>query len=251
MPQLEPKLLYAMAQQMNPRRAGTPGRALRNWEAVVDYWRPLLLCMALCLFAMPLHAQSGARHGASIQLRIGALYATPLIKDEGASATVHDSIPGISKGITVQQKIAPIATLAVRLPMRSRTSLEISASAARSPIQGDDGKTTWTVATATIGNALFGFGYAFRPYLTLHGGVGVTKLFAPQTGLFTSGNSFKPLFELGAATPLNFGGRAFQIDARAQSHSFGTTTLRDNGASDGNVLRAVLQIGTTLWQGGR
>src|SRR3569833_3732963 len=150
MPQLEPKLLYDMAQQLNPWRAGTPGRAPRNWEAVVDYWRPLRRFIVLCPFAVPAYVQSGTGDGPSIQLRIGALYSTPLVKDDVASRTVHDSIAGISNGITVQQKIAPIATVAVRLPMRSRTSLEIDASAARAPIQGDAGKTTWTVAPATI-----------------------------------------------------------------------------------------------------
>ena len=187
----------------------------------------------------------------SIQFRIGAMIATPLVKDEVATSTVDDSIPvARSHGITVQQQPAPIATLALRLPVRAGTQLEVSAAAAHSAVQGDDGIATWQAPSATVGNLTIGLGYLYRHVVALRGGVGFTKLFAAQRALFAKGNSIRPLIEAGASTGVSVAGHVIELDARVQSHSFGTGTLRDNGASDGNVLRAVLQIGTTLWQAG-
>jgi hypothetical protein len=187
----------------------------------------------------------------SVQLRVGVFAATTLVKDAVSSAALDDSIPGNrSNEITIRQRPGPIGTLALRLPLRSATQLEVNASLAHSTVRGDDGFGSWDVAPVTVGNFLLGFGYLYRNAVALRAGVGMTKLFAEERGLFSKGNSIKPLLEGGASTAINLG-RPIDIDVRLQSHSFTTATLRDNGGSGGNVLRAVVQIGTTLWQGGR
>jgi len=253
---LDSKLLYDRAQQMNPWRAGTPGRALRNRRAVVRYWRPLRLFICLMVSGLasvaPLAAQTGLPTKPTVTLRVGAFVSTPLVKDAVSSAGLDDSIPGQrSHDIRLQQKLGPIATLAIRFPMRAHSNLELSGSVGRSTVHGDDGIQSWDAMPVTVGNFVVGFGYLYRNIIVLHGGVGLTKLFAEERGLFSKGNSIKPVLEAGASSSVHMGTRPIELQAMVQSHSFGTTTLRDNGGSDGNVMRAIVQIGTTLWQAGR
>lgn len=247
-------MLYEGAQQMNPWRAGTPGRALRNRQAVVRYWRPLCCFVYLgCLALAPFQVAAGQDLSSkpTVSLRLGGFYATPLAKDAVSSVGLDDAIPGErSNEIKLQQKPGPIATLAAHFPMRANTSIELSTSVGRSAIRGDDGLASWDAMTATIGNAIVGFGFWYRRAILLHGGVGLTKIFAEERGLFAKGNAIKPIIDLGASRAVMMGSRPIELDFRMQSHSFGTATLRDNGGSDGNVVRATVQIGTTLWQGG-
>lgn len=257
MPSLEPNLLYQTAQQLNPRRAGTPGRAPRNWRAVVYYRRPLrlfsrFLFVLSLLFVPSLHAQSGQPQTISVQLRVGAFAATNLVTDAVSSRALDDSIPGLrSNEITLRQKPGPLASLAVRVPLRGYTQLEASASAGRSMVRGNDGREEWDVAPVTVGNFVVGVGYLYRRTVMFRAGVGLTRLFAEERALFSKGNSLKPVLEGGLSGGRDVMGRRIELDLRAQTHSYGTATLRDNGGSDGNVARVVLQIGTTLWQAGQ
>lgn len=253
MPTLDSILLYNDAQQIL-RRAGTPGRAPWNWRAVVILWRPLRLFVAL--FAIltatrAAHAQSSFPTHASVQIRLGAFAATPLVKDEVSSFAVDSAIVGRrSQGITIRQGISPIATIAGRFPMRARTQLEVNGSVARSKLDGDDGLESWDAGDVTVANAVVGFGYFYRSLFAIRGGVGFTKLFAPARGIFSEGNSIKPLLEAGISRGFDVGGRTVDLDLRAQSHGFGTATFRDNGGNTGNVTRVVVQLGTTLWKAG-
>lgn len=254
---LEPNLLYMTAQQTNPWRAGTPGRAPRNWRAVVYDRRPLrlfiYLALAACLSAgaSPASAQVAFPAKPSVQIRLGGFLATPLVKDDVSSRAVDDSIPGLrSNRITIKQQPGPIGTIALRVPLRVRTQLEISGSVAHSTVRGDDGRQAWDVMPVTVANIVMGFGYNWRDFVALRLGVGLTRLFAEERGLFSRGNSVKPLLEGGLSTAFAAGGRPIDIDVRLQTHTFGTATLRDNGGADGNVTRAIVQIGTTLWKAG-
>ena len=254
---MESNLPYDTA-KLSPWRAGTPGRAPRNWRAVVYKGRPLCLSISLvsllglgCLIAPASACAQLFQQKPSLQVRIGVFAATTLVKDAVSSAALDDSIPGNrSNEVTIRQRPGPIGTLALRLPLRTATQLEVNASIAHSKVQGDDGFESWDVAPVTIGNFMLGFGYLYRNVVALHAGIGMTKLFADERGLFSKGNSIKPMLEGGASTAIDVG-RPIDIDVRLQSHSYSTATLRDNGGSGGNVLRAVVQIGTTLWQGGR
>lgn len=259
MPGLESNLLYETAQQMNPWRAGTPGRAPWNWRAVVFLGRrPLrlsishgLLVFAVFAAASPAAGQARFPERMTVQLRVGAFGATSLVQDEVSSRAVDDSIPGTrSDGVTIRQKPGPIGTLAVRLPMRASTQVEVNASAARSMVQGDDGLGKWDVAPATVANFVVGFGFSYRRVVAVRAGVGLTKLFVEERGMFSRGNSLRPLLEAGVASGVMVGGRPIELDVRAQTHSFATATLRDNGAGAGNVMRLVIQLGTTLWMAG-
>jgi hypothetical protein len=208
---------------------------------------------AVLLSALPrlAHAQFFPTR-TTVQVRIGAFAATPLVTDAVSSRAVDDSIPGErSNEVTIKQQPGPIGTIALRMPLRSTTQLEINASVARSKVRGDDGLGEWDVANATVGNVVFGVGYQYRRIIALRAGVGITKLFVAERGLFTKGNSLKPLLEGGVSTGVIFAGRPFELDLRIQGHSYSTTTLLDDGGTGGNVARAVFQIGTNLWQAGR
>ena len=236
MPTLESNLLYVTAQQMILRRAGTPGRAPWIWRAVV-----ITMAAASSFYTTPLSAQS-------VQVRIGAFVASPLLKDALSSLAVDTTIKGTrSDGITIKQSVSPIATVALRIPMRTRTSLELSGSVARSQLKGSDGLQNWNAGNLTIANAGLSLGYLYRTSLTLHGGVGFTRFFAPDIGMFSRKNPIRPMLEGGVSAPINVAKHAIEIDVRAQSHAFG---IGEAGSSDGNVTRIVAQVGTTLWKAG-
>lgn len=257
MAELESNLLYATAQQTKPWRAGTPGRAPRYRRAVVDYRRPLCLYMPKKLiFAAlvavlaggfrPAQAQETTPRKAGIQIRVGAMAFSPLVEDRVRSRAVADSIDADqSTQLSVRQQIAPTIALAVLLPLRGRTELEGSVSFATSSLQGEDDFGSWDVGNVAVANAVIGVAYAYRPRILLHGGAGMTRLFAEDEGLFSKGNNIRPLVEAGVSwvTPMNSG---LQLDARVQTHTFATAALRDEDAEEGSVFRLAITGSYTL-----
>lgn len=198
----------------------------------------------------PSHAQYSFPTKTAVQVRLGAMYSTPLVSDDVSTRAVDDSIPGgRSDRVTLQAGIAPVGSIAVRMPLRTQTQVELSGSVARGTIKGDDSLETWDFGAGTFGTLQIGVGYLWRNLVALRGGVGATKLFTDARGVFTSGNSISPMLEAGASTGFGIGGRVLEFDVRVQSHSFGTATLRENGGSDGNVMRVVAQVGTNVFGG--
>ena len=262
MPTLESNLPYTTAQQTKPWRAGTPGRAPRYRRAVVDYRRPLCLFMrrkltflflagvvALASGASSSQAQTSRKIG--WQVRVGAMAFSPLVEDAVRSGAVADSIDADqADAISVRQGVAPAIVLSALLPLREKAEIAVSAGVARSTVVGEDDFESWDVSTVTVGNALFGISYAYRPTLFLHGGVGMTKLFAEDVGMFAKGNTIRPLIETGLSYALP-SRPEFQIDARLQTHRFATTSLRDEDAEEGSVFRVVLSGSYTPGRGVR
>ena len=78
-----------------------------------------------------------------------------------------------------------------------------------------------------------------------HGGVGFTRLFGSDEGMFAEGNSIKPLLEAGASVIMPFNS-AVALDARLQTHRFATQSMRDEDAEEGSVFRVVLSGSYTL-----
>ncbi|MGQ0813091.1 MAG: hypothetical protein ACT4O1_01330 [Gemmatimonadota bacterium] len=254
MARMDPKLLYTTAQQMNPRRAGTPGRAPRNWRAVVEYRRPLRLFVYLGiafigLAAGPVDAlaQNGFAGKPSVQIRLGAFAATPLVVDEVSHISVDTAFPAQrSNRITMRQAPGPIGTVAVRLPVRANAEVEVNASVGRSMVRGDDGLTTWDFTNAVVANGVVSLGYLYRRAIVLHLGFGVTKLLTEERGMFSDGNSIEALLEAGLSRAFVVSGREFDLDLRVQTHGYDAHAV---SAGAGNVTRAILQAGTTLWKG--
>jgi hypothetical protein len=180
-------------------------------------------------------------HAQSVHLQLGVLYSTPLVKN-----AVSNAPPGDQSGdIQLKTSLAPLISAALRFPMKPGTHVEVNAGMAATSLTGDDGADSWSAGNVIIGNLSADIGYTSRS-LILFGGVGLTKLWSHEATLFNRGNSMKPLLEVGAATSTALGGRPFEIGARVQTHSFNTASLTENGASSGNVMRAILQVGTTL-----
>jgi hypothetical protein len=246
MPELESNLLYASAQQTKPWRAGTPGRAPRYRRAVVEIRRPLCLfiqCCALFAFVQPSFAQRSSP-STSFQVRAGLMISSALARDELGSRPVSDSIPGQSESFSIKQELAPAVGVAVLIPLRERTELEISLGVATSSLQSSNDFESWDAGDVTVVNALVGVAYAYRPTVIAHGGVGLTKLFGDQQ-LLDAGNGFRPLLEAGLSVGAPFH-PALQLDARAQLHRFNTTALQNEGATDGTVLRLLVGAAYTL-----
>ena len=186
-----------------------------------------------------------------LQVRVGAMAFSPLVEDAVRSRAVADSIQAdIATSITARQGIAPAIALAALVPLRGRTDLEVTVGFATSKLTGKDDFESWDVATVGVANALFGIAFAYRPSLLVHGGVGITKLFASEEGMFAKGNGIRPLVEAG----LSYGFSsypAFRIDARAQTHTYATTSLRDEDAAEGSVFRILVSGSYTPGRGAR
>ena len=177
------------------------------------------------------------------------LFSTPLAKGEISAPPFGSDTR--ARTVTLQQRPALMGTLALRLPLASGKQVELSGSVARSMVRARDDFAQWDVAPATIGNAVVGIGYLYRHSLALRAGVGATRLFAAESSVFAGGTGIRPLLEAGASGGIAAGRHPIEIDVRLQLHTFGTATLQDNGGSDGSVMRAIIQVGTTLWQTGR
>ncbi len=165
---------------------------------------------------------------------------SPLVKDEVRSLAVADSIRADqSTQLSIRQQIAPTIAVAALLPLRGRAELEAAASFATSSLRGEDDFESWDAGDVLVANAVIGIGYRYRPTITVHGGAGITRLFADSEGLFAKGNNIRPLVEVGASwlTPWLSG---LELDARLQTHTFSTASLRDEDAEEGSVFRAAL-----------
>ncbi len=161
---------------------------------------------------------------------------TDLAQDELSGA--GGSVPNQSSGLKIRQRAAPAFALAGMFPLRERTALEVSLGLAASSLEGTDDFGSWDMGSVTLANAVLGVAYAVTPSVTGHGGIGLTRLFGDQQ-LLEAGNGIRPLLEAGLSFVLPFH-PALRLDARAQAHRFNTTALQDEGASEGNVVRAVL-----------
>jgi hypothetical protein len=205
----------------------------------------------LALASSPLAAQAQTSRKIGWQVRVGAMAFTPLVEDAVRSRAVADSIDAEqATRITVRQGLAPAIAVSALLPLRDKAEVEISAGLASSKLRGEDDFESWDVATVTVANAVFGISYAFYPSLLLHGGVGITKLFTSDEGMFTKGNTIRPLVETGLSYTLP-SRPALQIDARLQTHTFATTSLRDEDAEEGSVFRVVLSGSYSPGRGAR
>jgi hypothetical protein len=253
MPTLDPNLLYTAPQQTKPWRAGTPGRAPRYRRAVVDFRWPLRLFMAtkLALAALlaalaatpqPTAAQENSNLP-TVQIRLGAMLFTPLVKQ--TVREVRDSSLGATHAVSVRQQPAPVFSAAVIYPLRERLTAELSASFARSTLQGEDDLGEWKAADLSVLNAVLCVRYQRMARTSIDFGVGVTKLAGSSTGMFTKGNGLRPLFEGGVTTDLPTAW-PLQLVVRAQTHSFTTGTLQDEGADAGQVWRGALQLATSF-----
>jgi hypothetical protein len=188
----------------------------------------------------PVSAQAQHPRKAGWQVRVGAMAFSPLVEDAVRSRAVADSIDADqATSITVRQGFAPAVAVAALLPLRTKAEIEISAGFATSKATGEDDFESWDVASVLVANVVFGIGYQWKPSLALHGGVGMTKLFAGGEGMFAEGNSIRPLVEAGLsyAVPSR---PALEIDARMQTHTFATTSLRNEDAEQGSVIRILL-----------
>jgi hypothetical protein len=180
------------------------------------------------------------------QIRVGAAAFSPLVDDKVRSRATADSIDAdASETVSVRQQIAPAIAIAALLPLRDRTELEFSVGFAASTAQGEDDFETWDVTTVSLANVLFGVAYAYRPTIIAHGGVGFTRLFGSDVGMFAEGNAIKPLLEAGASFVMPFNS-AVQLDARFQTHRFATQSLRDEDAEEGSVFRVILSGSYTV-----
>ena len=175
--------------------------------------------------------------------KLGVALSSRLVRDAVASKVVGDSIPvDFASPVDVKLRPSPVITLSAGFPLSGRSAVEASASYGLGRIFATDGAAEWDVQDAGLATAIVGLRQTVKPWLDLHGGVGATKFFSESRGLFSAGSDVQPIFEVGASTQFDLPVRVL-LDARLQAHTFGTEALRQDGASDGRVMRLVIQGG--------
>lgn len=194
---------------------------------------------ALLLLTLPVQA-----FGQTIEARAGVLFSMPLVEDAGAHAGVGNQYGVELTGpVTLNLAPTPLLSLSVLLPMRERMTLEVGGTYGLGKLVASDAVTEWDVQNTGLVSAVIDMRYQYRESIDLLAGVGGTKFFSEKKGVFSEGSSIMPLIEVGAGARRGFGPVILSLDARLQSHSFGTPVLRRDGGSDGNVVRGSIQLG--------
>ncbi len=253
MPSLESNVLYTPAQQRNRgerelrgERRGTGGRSsiYRRPLCLFMHWR---FALAASFAILTNSADAGFAQQTSrlptIHLRIGAMTFTPLIEQN--IREVRDTSFGVLRTFTGRQQIAPVFSVALSSPLRPRVAAELSATYARSALQGRDDFGEWDADDLSVINVNIGIRYQRWSRVSLDGSVGMTKLTGSNAGIFERGNPLRPLLEAGVTVGIR-APLPLELVARAQTHTFNTGVLQDMGARAGQVWRGMLLVGTTF-----
>ncbi|MGH7461347.1 MAG: hypothetical protein ACREMA_10005 [Longimicrobiales bacterium] len=194
--------------------------------------------------AILLVLNAGALHAQRLEVRLGALASTALVEDLGPNSALARRIPADDQGpVRLGLAPAPIATVGVVHDLSSHASLELMGSVAVSKLRAQTRDDEWDTQDISMAALTAGVRYQYRPRLYLHAGLGLTRFFSEDTGIFVDGTGMLPLLELGVSTSIPLRALPLRAGARIQTHTFGTDALRRDGASDGRVARLLLQVG--------
>ncbi|MEX2281277.1 MAG: hypothetical protein WEE89_02190 [Gemmatimonadota bacterium] len=179
-----------------------------------------------------------------VEARFGALFSTTLAEDLGADPRIMTQYPAEYQGpVKLKLAPAPLASVAVLKSISPRTSIELAGTLAISKLQAESSAADWDVQDVSVASLTVGIRYIKWSSLAFHGGIGVTRFFSESSGIFREGNRGLPLLELGLSGGIPAGALPVRVGVRLQTHTFGTPALRTERASDGRVVRLLLQAG--------
>lgn len=205
--------------------------------------RILAVAVGLGSFGTAVAAQQVDAGRPWFDAKLGIVFSSRLVQDAVASNAIGTRIPvGFSSPVDVRLQPAPVITLSAGYPLRGRSAVEVSASYGLGGIVAQDGESEWDVQDVGLATAVVGLRQGVRPWLDLHGGFGVTKYVSESRGIFSAGSDIQPVAEVGASTRFDLPVPVL-LEGRLQAHTFGTEALRRDGASNGRVLRLVIQGG--------
>ena len=198
------------------------------------------LALLALAFAVHAHALSAQR----VEARLGALISSTLVEDLGATAALRFNIPvDYTSPVKIKLAPAPVASVGLVQDLNTRASLELIGSVAVSKLRVQSQDTEWDMQDVSLAALAASVRYAYRPRINLHGGIGLTRFISESAGIFSEGIGTEPLLELGVSTSVPVGALPIRGGLRLQTHTFGTPALRRDGASDGRVLRLLIQVG--------
>ena len=198
------------------------------------------LALIVCVLAVPARTLPAQR----LEARLGGLVSSTLVEDLGANTVVQQLIrANYSSPVKVKLAPAPVASVGLVQDLNARASLELMGSVAVSKLRAESQSDEWDMQDVSLAALSATVRYAYRPRINLHGGIGITRFFSEATGIFSEGIGTEPLLELGVSTSVPVGALPIRGGVRLQTHTFGTPALQRDGASDGRVMRVLIQVG--------
>jgi hypothetical protein len=197
------------------------------------------------LFVIALHAVPGGLLSAQrLEARLGVQVSSTLVDDLGATGALTRGISAVySSPVTLRLSPAPVVSVGLVHDIAQRAALELMGSVAVSKLNAATRDLEWHAQDVSMATLSTGVRFHYRPRLDLHGGLGLTRFFTESSGIFSEGSSTLPLLELGVSSRLPVGALPVRASARVQAHTFGTPALRRDGATDGRVVRLLVQVG--------
>ena len=200
----------------------------------------LRLLPVVFLLTLPVGRLSAQR----LEARLGIQISSPLVDDLGATPALARGISAdYSSPVTLKLSPAPVVSIGLVHDVSARANLELMGSIAVSKLNAATQDLEWHTQDVSMATLSTGVRYHYRPRLDLHGGLGLTRFFTESTGIFSEGSNLLPLLELGVSTQVPVGALPVRAGARVQAHTFGTPALRRVGATDGRIVRLLVQVG--------
>jgi hypothetical protein len=195
--------------------------------------------IALLLFTLPAPVLAQ-----TVEARAGVLLSMPLVEDAGGHVLIGNwSNVELTGPVKLSLAPTPLVSLSLLLPLREKMTLELGGTYGLGKLVASDTVSSWDVQNAGLVSAVVDVRYQYSSIIDLMAGVGGTKFFSESKGVFAEGSGIMPLIEVGAGARRGFGPVILSLDARLQTHTFGTPALRRDGASDGKVMRGSIQLG--------
>lgn len=192
---------------------------------------------ALLLLTLPVPALAQ-----TIEARAGLLFSMPLVEDAGGHAVLGERYD-LTGPVKLSLAPTPLLSLSLLMPLRERMTLEVGGTYGLGKLVASDAVSDWDVQNAGLVSAVVDVRYQYSDVIDFLAGLGGTKFFSESKGVFSEGSSVMPLIEVGAGARRGFGPVILSLDARLQTHTFGTPALRRDGGSNGNVVRGSVQLG--------
>lgn len=169
-----------------------------------------------------------------LDVRVGAMFSTPLAHDEGAWPRPGQPVP--AEEAYVRAAPGPLAAMALWAELAPALELEMSAGWTFSQVLVHEDGGRRSVGPLGIGHAVVAIRHDIQDF-RVRGGVGAVTYVA-DAGIFRgSGRQFWPVAEGGVGGTLRIGHVRVGLELMAQVHSFGTPALREAGGLDGTIVR--------------
>ena len=214
--------------------------------------RSLLATAVPFLFMYLLSASPAAAQRVDIYARAGAAGSSALLTDRIGDATIPNVL-----GVPVQEEVravpavGPLLAAGARVAFWPRATLGVEGSWTPTELEAKDDAGTRPIQDLTVVQGMVIASWAVRRAVELGAGAGAIWYRSEGEGLFAEGSDASPVLELSAAwTPSVWDGRLALV-AAAQTHRFGTPSLRAAGGQDGSVTRASLSARVRLVEVGR